>query len=258
MSGAHAIALAGPAGDPASRVHRLDPRAKLIGLTLVTAVAVSAPPELWRIYAACAAVLCAVAFAGRVPPGALWRRARVVLPLILFAGAFVPFVRRGGAELELGPLTISQAGIATFAAVSAKAVIGTFSAVLLGATTSFPALLRALERLHVPQPLTLIAAFSYRYLFVIAGELARMRAGMAARGYRPRHLLDVGATGRMASAMFLRTYARAERVYLAMAARGWSGHMPEAVPLSFARADTAFVALVVAPLVLLRIATGAL
>ena len=44
MSGcAHALHAAGVAGDPASPIHRLDPRAKLIGFAGVTLVAVSTP-----------------------------------------------------------------------------------------------------------------------------------------------------------------------------------------------------------------------
>ena len=40
---AAALHAVGVAGDPSSPVHRLDPRAKLLGLTGVTIVAVSAP-----------------------------------------------------------------------------------------------------------------------------------------------------------------------------------------------------------------------
>ena len=50
---------------------------------------------------------------------------------------FVPFVR-GGPTVEVGPLSLSEQGLATFALVTAKATIGALSAVLLGATTSFP------------------------------------------------------------------------------------------------------------------------
>ena len=48
-----------------------------------------------------------------------------------------------------------------------------------------------------------------------------MRAALAARGYAPRHALQAPAIGRVATALFLRTYERAERVHLAMLARGW-------------------------------------
>jgi cobalt/nickel transport system permease protein len=71
-----------------------------------------------------------------------------------------------------------------------------------------------------------------------------MRAALLARGYSPRHALHAGAMGRVATALFLRSYGRGERVYLAMLARGYRGSMPQLAPLSFGRADTAFVALV--------------
>ncbi|MGH2950279.1 MAG: hypothetical protein ACRDPC_29105, partial [Solirubrobacteraceae bacterium] len=57
----HDLTAIGVAGDPASPVHRLDPRAKLIGLAGVTVVAVSAPLQAWPAYAACALALAAVA-----------------------------------------------------------------------------------------------------------------------------------------------------------------------------------------------------
>ncbi len=57
----------------------------------------------------------------------------------------------------------------------------------------------------------------------------------------------------MASALFLRTYARGERVYLAMLARGYRGAMPQLVPLSSGRSDAAFVALVLLAVLPLRV-----
>ena len=165
---------------------------------------------------------------------------------MLFVAVFVPFVRRGGETVELGPLTVSEAGLETFAMVSVKAILGTVSAVLLGATTSFPDLLHALERLRAPRLLVLIAAFMYRYLFVIMDEARRMRAALAARGYHPRHALQAGAIGRVATALFLRSYERGERVHLAMLARGWRHTMPRLDVLSFQRADVVFLALLAA------------
>jgi cobalt/nickel transport system permease protein len=254
----HSLELTGLAGNPASPVHRLDPRAKIVGLVAVTLVAVSTPVADWPVYVACAAALVAVAVAAQVPAATIWRRARVVLPLILFVAVFVPFLRKGGATHELGPLTVSEAGLAILAAVAAKATIGTVSAVLLGATTTFPSVLRGLEALRVPRLFTLIAAFMYRYLFVIVEEVHRMRTALAARGYRPRHALHAGPIGRAVTAMFLRTYGRGERVHLAMLARGYRGAMPELVALRFGAADAAFVGAVAGTLLALRIAIGGL
>jgi cobalt/nickel transport system permease protein len=243
---------AGVAGELGSPIHRLDPRAKLLGLTGVTLVAVSTPLRAWPAWVACALALTAIAVLARVSARTLWTRARVVLPLVLFVAIFVPFVRRGGETIALGPLTVSEAGLATFATVSAKATLGTLSAVLLGATTSFPDVLHALERLKAPRLIVLIAAFMYRYLFVIVEEVGRMRAALAARGYAPRHALQVQAIGRVATALFLRTYERAERVHLAMLARGWSQTMPRLDVLAYRRADALFLLALATPLLAVR------
>jgi cobalt/nickel transport system permease protein len=249
VSGMHAT---GVAGDTSSRIHRLDPRAKVLGFAGITVVGVSTPPRYWPVLGACALALAAIAAAARVGPGVLWTRARVVLPLVLFVAAFVPFLR-GGQKIDVGPLALSRDGLTTFAAVSSKALIGTVSAVLLGATTSFPDVLHGLERMRAPRLLTLIAAFMYRYLFVIGGEARRMRIALAARGYRPRHALQAAAIGRVATALFLRTFERGERVYVAMLARGYAGATPRLRALAFARADVLFLTAVAAALLPLRV-----
>jgi cobalt/nickel transport system permease protein len=204
------------------------------------------------VLAVCALALAAIAATARIGPGVILSRARVVLPLVVFVAVFVPFVR-GGETVDLGPLAVSRDGLTTFAAVSSKALIGTVSAVLLGATTSFPDVLHGLERMRAPRLLTLIAAFMYRYLFVIGGEARRMRVALAARGYRPRHALQVAAIGRVATALFLRTFERGERVYVAMLARGYVGAAPRLRALAFARADVLFLTALAAALVPLRV-----
>lgn len=250
-----AIELTGLAGDRASSVHRLDPRAKLVGFLGITLVAVSTPLAAWPAWVACALALAAAATVARVGPGVIWRRARLILPPVLFVAVFLPFVR-GGESVDVGPLSLSVAGLETLLSVSAKATIGVVGAVLLGATTTFPSVLQALESLRVPRLFTLIAAFTYRYLFVVLEEVQRMRAALASRGYRPRHALQAAAIGRVATALFLRSYARGERVYLAMLARGYSGTMHRLEPLAFRGADAAFLAALAAVLVPVRIVAG--
>ena len=219
---------AGVVGD--SPIHRLDPRAKLLGLLAVTVIAVSS--TAWPVHAACGVALLSVAAAARVGPRTIVRRASLVLVPVLLVALFAP---------------------TSFATVGAKAVIGTVSAVLLGATTSFPDVLHALERLKTPRLLVLIAAFMYRYLFTIVDEVQRMRAALGARGYAPRHALQAQALGRVATALFLRTYERAERVHLAMLARGFDERMPRMHALAFRRGDALFLTALV-PLLAVRVA----
>jgi cobalt/nickel transport system permease protein len=214
---------AGVVGD--SAVHRLDPRAKLLGLGAVTVIAVSTTTPL--VHATCAAALLLIVAVARLSPRTVLRRARVVVLPVLLVAAFTP-------------------------SVAPKALIGTSSAVLLGLTTSFPDLLHALEKLRAPRLLVLIAAFMYRYLFTIVAEVQRMRAALTARGYRPRHALQIQALGRVATALFLRTYERGERVHLAMLARGFSERMPRLDTLTLGRADALFAAALV-PVLAVRV-----
>lgn len=254
MSGAHSPALTGVAGDPRSPVHRLDPRAKIAGLLGIVLVAVTTPLRAWPAFAACALLLAATAVVARVDAATVWRRARIVLPPVLLIGLLVPFVRPGGATVAVGPLTVSEAGLAIFAALAAKATIGTVGAVLLGATTSYPDLLRGLGALRLPPLLTTTAAFMYRYLHVIVEELRRMRAALAARAFHPRRLTDVAPLGRASAALFLRTHARGERVHLAMLARGFDGTLPQLTPLRLRRRDAAVVGGALALLLAVRVA----
>jgi cobalt/nickel transport system permease protein len=250
---AHAVHESGIAGDPSSALHRLDPRAKVGGLVGVTLVAVSTPLAAWPAWLACVAVLAAVATAARVPARVVWRRSRAVLPAVLLAAAFLPFLHRGGNRVDAGIVTLDADGLGTFAAVAAKASIGTVCAVLLAATTRFADVLSALETARVPRSLLLVAAMTERYLHVLVDEVRRMRCALAARGHRPRHALRAAPAGRVAGALFLRAHARGERVHRAMLARGHRGMPPAATPLGLGRADVGFLMAVAGVLLATRV-----
>ncbi len=240
MSRLHALEAGRLAGDPPRPGHRPDARAKLLGLAGLALVAATAPRGAYPLLAACALLLGGVALAAHVPAAVIGRLALVDLPVAVLAAASLPFVHRGGAAHDVGPVQVSATGLAIFGTAIGKAAVGTLSAVLLAATTTVPAALEGLRRLRAPALLVAIAGVTWRYVFVLAGEVGRMRTALAARGHRPRHLLDGATTGRLATALFLRAHARGERVHVAMAARGGSGVPPRAARRPLARADLAF------------------
>jgi cobalt/nickel transport system permease protein len=65
-----------------------------------------------------------------------------------------------------------------------------------------------------------------RYVDVLSAEARRMRMARVSRGDSPRMLHQVGATAAGVGSLFLRSYERGERVYLAMLSRGFDGHVP--------------------------------
>jgi cobalt/nickel transport system permease protein len=128
--------------------------------------------------------------------------------------------------VDVGPLSLSESGLWGAWNVLAKGTLGAMAAVLLVSTTELAAVLRGLERLHVPRAFTTVAGFMVRYADVVSGEMHRMSVARQARGHDPRWLWQARAVAASAGALFVRSYERGERVYLAMVSRGYDGAMP--------------------------------
>ncbi len=235
-------------------VHRLDPRTKLV-LTLAYAVfVVSTPPTRVAAFVGYAGLLLwAIAWA-RVPVRYVAVRAAAVLPFSLLAAAWLPFLH-GGPVVELwgGALRLSLFGLWLLAGVAVKSSLGVAAAVLLAATTPFPALVGGLRRLGAPAILVDGLTLTYRYLFVLIEEAGRLRRAAAARGYRPRWLGQTLLIGQLIGQLFLRSYERAERVYGAMVQRGYRGSMPLSRQLALGAADAMALIVVLSALVAVRI-----
>jgi cobalt/nickel transport system permease protein len=77
-----------------------------------------------------------------------------------------------------------------------------------------------------------------RYIDVLAAEVSRIRIARISRGDSPRMLHQAGAIAKGIGTLFLRSYERGERVYLAMLSRGFDGRVPDlAVIGAHPRAD---------------------
>ncbi len=211
--------------DGRSPLHRLPPQVKLVAaLSFVLLVVATPRTQLWAFGVYLVLVL-AVAAVGRVPLRTLRTGLLLETPFVLFA-VLLPFLSRG-AQVEVLGVSVSETGLLAAFNVLAKATLGTLTSMVLASTTSIRDLLKGLERLRVPRSLLAIAGFMVRYLDVVVGEMQRMRVARAARGYDPRSLLQARAVAASAGALFVRSYERGERVYLAMVSRGWTGAMPD-------------------------------
>jgi cobalt/nickel transport system permease protein len=192
-----------------SPLARLDPRWKLAALLLAavaTALLRTAPAALLAL--AGALLLAGLA---RLPlRWYLGRLAALALFLVLFAAPLPFFLPQGGSELAL--------------LVSTKAV-ALVTLLLVGlATAPLDATLKAAHALRVPGLLVQLVLLSYRYLFVLADELTRLRIALRVRGYRNRpNRHSYRTVGHVAGTLLVRGYERAERVGQAMRCRGFTG-----------------------------------
>jgi cobalt/nickel transport system permease protein len=187
-------------------------------------VVVSTPRETFGAYAGYTALLLIAARAGRVPFGFIIKRLVIEVPFLLFA-FFLPVIGEGERIDVLG-LPLAVEGLWAAWNIVAKATLGLCATLIVAATTPVAEILHGLEHLRMPRIITAIAGFMIRYTDVITGEMQRMRIAREARGYDPRFLWQARALTATAGTLFIRSYERGERVYLAMLSRGFMGSLP--------------------------------
>lgn len=234
-----------------SPLHRADPRAKVVAALLLILLISLTPFGAFGAYVGFFALVMAGALAARLDPLTIVRRSALALPFTLAAVALIVTVP--GPTLATVPLVgwpITEPGVVRFASIVFKSLISVQAAALLLATTHFTEMLWALGALRVPAVLVAIVSFMYRYLFVLAEEAARLTRARDSRssvmaGIRPRRalLFRIRTTGRLIGSLFLRSFDRSERVYMAMVSRGYQGEIRLLSPTPFAARDALVVAI---------------
>ncbi|MEU9028756.1 cobalt ECF transporter T component CbiQ [Streptomyces sp. NPDC048383] len=223
-----------------SPVHALPPHCKIAAVFAFVVVVVSTPREAMWAFGAYAVLVAGVAAAARIPAGFLLRRLLIEVPFVAFA-VLMPFVAEGERVEVLG-MSLSVSGLWGAWNVLAKGTLGVAASVILASTTELRSLLLGLQRLKLPPLLVQIASFMIRYGDVITGELRRMSIARRSRGFEARGIRHWGVLAKTAGALFIRSYERGERVYLAMVSRGYTGSMPVIDDVSATRAQWAYAA----------------
>lgn len=207
-----------------SPIHRAPAHLKLISLLAFVLVVVATPGDAYWFFAVYLAVLVGVVTLSRVPWTYLLPRLVVELPFVVFA-LVLPFVATGPQTEVLG-LTVSEHGLTAGISLLMKGTLGVLASLTLAATTEPHHLLDGLTRLRLPHQLVQIMSFMIRYLDVVSDELRRMRIARESRGFRATSVRHWGVLASTASALFIRSYERGERVHLAMIARGYDPAAP--------------------------------
>ncbi len=237
--------------DTDSRLHRLDPRVKVvttIGFILSTALL---PDGSWAAFGLSWLLLLWANHLARLGLDFTFRRSFLALPFALAAVSAI-FSPLGTplAEWRVAWLTLipTDYGLMRFVSILLRSWLSVQAAILLVATTRFPDLIHAFEHLRMPAILASIVAFLYRYLFVLADEALRLLRAREARsaaapGWRSGRSVAWRAkiTGHMAGQLFLRSYERSDRIYHAMLARGYRGQLRTLHPHTMRAGDWVFI-----------------
>jgi len=234
-----------------SPIHRLDPRVKVTVFFSFILIGVSTNPHSLSVFAVLAAGLTGITLIARLPVFHLAKKLLLMLPFLLVVAAAIPFTKKGvpagGYSFGLNayfPISMSGGGLWIFWNVLIKSCIGVFSIILLYSTTPFSQLIKGLERMGLPRIFTILLAFMYRYSFLLTDEVHRMKRARDSRSFGNKWLWHLATMGHMIGVLFLRSYHRSERVYLAMLSRGYQGTMPGVLSGRFGRREFAFASLI--------------
>lgn len=203
-----------------SSIHRLDARAKVLTtLLFITTVMSFDRYEISALLPFFVYPLCLVIL-GNIPAGYLSKRVALVIPFAVLVGLFNPLLD-SRIMVRIGPLGISGGWISC-ASILIRALLTTGAALLLVSVTGFTAICHSLNRMGVPQAFTVQLLFLHRYLFVLIEEARQVSRARELRSFGRRGL-GIRNSGPILGNLLLRTWERAERIHLAMLARGFNG-----------------------------------
>jgi cobalt/nickel transport system permease protein len=198
--------LLSPYQHGASVLHRLPPGIKLAAAFGCILLIVLLPRNAWGMHGALATGLAVIAIVSRASIRQLLLRLLLVEPLVIGI-ALLALLRPDGGMLFLSMITKSTLCLACM--------------ILLTATTRFSDILDVLRRLHVPALLITSLALTHRFMFVLVEEMQRMLRARRSRTFVEDRAATWSGSAQVAGRLFVRASERAERVYLAMCARGW-------------------------------------
>jgi cobalt/nickel transport system permease protein len=122
-------------------------------------------------------------------------------------------------------LAVTSEGLVRFLVFSVRVWFCVASLSLLILSTGFDKMLKLLSSMKVPPVVVQMVSLTYRYFFVSVHEAQSFLIAKEARTYMNRRTINYQALkdlGSILAALFIRTYERSERVYLAMKSRGFT------------------------------------
>ena len=243
-----------------SYIHRLDPRIKMISVITLILSIIFTKPTSFLSFALYAVLLAFLIFLSKIPVGFIFRQSLVIIPFVLMVAIFIPFFKEGkvAGAYSFGTLklTVTYSGLVVFWNVLVKAYLGIICMIVFMASIKFSVLLKALEKLKFPKLFIMILSFMYRYIFVIADELMKMKQAKEARSTGGPKWFHIKTLANMIGTLFIRSYERAELVYMAMRSRGFNGSISTIYDFRIKKRDLLFMLSIIGISILIRTAVG--
>lgn len=221
----------------ATSVHRLDARAKVLVTAIFTITVVSfGKYDLAQIFPFFIFPVFMIA-RGNLPLLFIARKIALLCPFVLIVGAFNPLLDRT-VIAHFGSFGITGGWI-SFISIIIKSILTVGSALILVGLTGFTAVCQAFEKMGIPKVFAMQLLFLYRYIFVLAEEGKRASIARELRSFGKKGL-GISSYSSLIGHLLLRTWQRAERVHMAMLARGFRGEFHGRYSSRFGRSEIIF------------------
>lgn len=230
-----------PYRDRQSVIHALDPRVKLIFTLAFVLTMALLPVGAWPIYVLMLALSLSISVLSELGLKYVLKRSLLAIPFVLAAVPLL-FTVPGPALLtipigSLG-LTITSTGLERLLSILFKSWVSVQVAIVFAAATPFPDMLLAMRAVKIPRLIVSLFGLMWRYMFLMVDEAIRLMRARSARSGAIEGQKSGGSiawrakvTGGMAGNLFVRSLDRGDRIYAAMAARGYDGEV-RSFPLS--------------------------
>ena len=193
-----------------SPLQKIPSQFKIAGLVLFIFLVVLTPIQIWWAYIIYVGMLFVLVLISRLPLTFIVKRLLVIMPFLLILLVSVPFLHKADRWM-------------IFTRCLMRSMLCCLGIIIVFASTKFTHVLEGFKKLHVPQIIIMIISFMYRYIFVIEDEFLRMQRAFQSRNVRNKKgWFFTRSFANMVGVLFIRAYERAERIYLAMCARGFS------------------------------------
>lgn len=223
-----------------SVIHALDPRVKFVFTLAFVLTMALLPFGAWPVYVLMLTLSLSITVLSELGLKYVLKRSLLAIPFVLAAVPLL-FTVPGPALLTIPTgslsLTITSTGLERLLSIMFKSWVSVQVAIVFAAATPFPDMLLAMRAVKIPRLIVSLFGLMWRYMFVMVDEAIRLMRARSARSGAIEGSKSGGAivwrakvTGGMAGNLFIRSIDRGERIYDAMAARGYDGEV-RAFPL---------------------------
>lgn len=189
-------------------LHSCDARVKVVLLLSFLLLIIFTPVKFVLLFLLYFLIISTLVSLSKIPLAFILKRILEIMPFVVLISISALFTKQG---------------YILFLNCTLKAILAVVLILLISSTTKFSRLLGALEYFRAPAIFVHLLSFLYRYSFLLEDQL--LKAGRA-RESRSTGKSDsfrkVKILSNILGVTFIRTYERAERLYLAMRARGYN------------------------------------